>query len=91
MREAEEAILKIVLKLVEAWPQTITSEFFFKIYLLMIYEASDPMKDGCEPPCGCQDLNFGRAVSAFKHWAISPAPPANSYYVTCSAHGWLLC
>jgi hypothetical protein len=36
-------------------------------------EASNPRKDGCEPPCGCWDLNSGRAVSAFKHWAISPA------------------
>jgi hypothetical protein len=33
---------------------------------------------GCEPPYGCWELNlgeaFGRAVSAFNHWAISPVP-----------------
>ena len=27
-------------------------------------EASDPITDGCEPQCGCWELNSGRAVSA---------------------------
>jgi hypothetical protein len=29
--------------------------------------------DGCELPCGCWDLTFGRAVSALNCWALSPA------------------
>jgi hypothetical protein len=32
---------------------------------------------GCEPPCGCWELNSktsGRAASAFNHRAISPKP-----------------
>jgi hypothetical protein len=44
--------------------------FFLKIYLFYLYEyilavfrhqrrASDPITDGCEPPCGCWDLNSG--------------------------------
>jgi hypothetical protein len=35
----------------------------------------DPITDGCEPPCGCWELNSGpgRAVSAPNHWTISPA------------------
>ena len=40
-------------------------------------KASDFVTDGCEPPCGCWDLNsgpLGRAVGALNHWAISPAP-----------------
>jgi hypothetical protein len=32
--------------------------------------ASDLIIDGCEPPCGCWDLN---SVSALNRWAISPA------------------
>ena len=39
---------------------------------------SDPITDGCEPPCGCWELNSGpleeQAASALNHWAISPAP-----------------
>jgi N6-adenosine-specific RNA methylase IME4 len=38
--------------------------------------ALDPITDGCEPPCGCWELNsgpLGRAVSALNHWAISLA------------------
>jgi hypothetical protein len=37
---------------------------FLKIYLFYVYEytvyqkkASDPITDGCEPPCGCWELN----------------------------------
>jgi hypothetical protein len=42
-----------------------------RIYLFYVYEyigcslrtyqkkASDPITDGCEPPCGCWDLNSG--------------------------------
>ena len=44
--------------------------FFFKIYLFIICKytvavfrhqkrASDLVTDGCEPPCGCWDLNSG--------------------------------
>jgi hypothetical protein len=40
--------------------------------------ASDPITDGCEPPCGCWELNSGpleaQAVSALNLWAISPVP-----------------
>ena len=36
--------------------------------------ASDPITDGCEPPCGCWELISERAISAFNHWATSPAP-----------------
>ena len=39
--------------------------------------ASDPITNGCEPPCGCWELNSGpleeQPVSALNHWAISPA------------------
>jgi hypothetical protein len=37
---------------------------------------SDPITGGCEPPCGCWELNsgsLGRAVSALNRWAISAA------------------
>jgi hypothetical protein len=37
---------------------------------------------GCEPPCGCWDLNFGPSEEqsgALTHWAISPAPHWVSY------------
>jgi hypothetical protein len=39
-----------------------TSFFFLKIYFLYLStlhqkRASDLIKDGCEPPCGCWDLN----------------------------------
>jgi hypothetical protein len=46
--------------------------FFFKIYLFTYFKcalsthtpacqkrASDPITDGCEPPCGCWELNSG--------------------------------
>ena len=44
--------------------------FFFKIYFLFMStlqlssdthqkRASDPITDGCEPPCGCWELNSG--------------------------------
>jgi hypothetical protein len=39
--------------------------------------ASDLITGGCEPPCGCWDLNFGpleEQSGALTHWAISPAP-----------------
>jgi hypothetical protein len=42
--------------------------FFLKIYLFHLHEctvavsrhrrASDPITDGCEPPCGCLELNL---------------------------------
>jgi hypothetical protein len=38
--------------------------------------ASDPITDGCEPPCGCLGIELrtsGRAVSTLNCWAISPA------------------
>jgi hypothetical protein len=71
------------------------NSFFFKIYLFIYYmlstlshlqtpqkRASDLITDGCEPPCGCWDLNsrlqFGRVVSALNCWASSPAPRLNS-------------
>jgi hypothetical protein len=50
----------------------ILSLFFKKIFIYLIYEcsasktsaclkkrASDPPVDGCEPPCGCWELNPG--------------------------------
>jgi hypothetical protein len=50
--------------------KNILKPFFFKIYLFHLYEyfvavfrhqkrASDPITDGCEPPCGCWELNSG--------------------------------
>jgi hypothetical protein len=46
--------------------------------------ASDPITDGCEPPCGCWELNSGpleeQAVSALNLWAISPVPFWIFYY-----------
>jgi hypothetical protein len=54
--------------------------FFFKIYLFMICKytvlqtlqkrESDLVMDGCEPPCGCWDLNSGPSEEqsgAFTH------------------------
>jgi hypothetical protein len=38
---------------------------------------SDLITDGCEPQCGCWDLNSGPSEEqsgALTHWAISPAP-----------------
>jgi hypothetical protein len=38
--------------------------------------ASDLVTDGCEPPCGCWDLNsgpLGEQSGTLAHWAISPA------------------
>jgi hypothetical protein len=48
--------------------------------------------DGCGPPCGCWDLNFGpleEQSGALNHWAISPAPEANFLAVHwyCSSAG----
>jgi hypothetical protein len=51
-------------------PKGRTLFFFFIIYLLIIIKytvavfrhqkrASDLITDGCEPPCGCWDLNSG--------------------------------
>jgi hypothetical protein len=49
----------------------IINVFIFRIYLFYVYEystlslqthqkrASDPITDGCEPPCGCRELNSG--------------------------------
>jgi hypothetical protein len=35
----------------------------------------DPITDGCEPSCGCWELNSGPLeVSALNCWVISPAP-----------------
>jgi hypothetical protein len=37
---------------------------------------SDLLTDGCEPPCGCWDLNsrpLEEQSGALTHWAISPA------------------
>jgi hypothetical protein len=42
---------------------------------------SDLITDGCEPPCGCWDLNSGpleEQSGALTHWAISPA--LNCFY-----------
>jgi hypothetical protein len=41
--------------------------FFFKVYvyeytvsvLTHLKRALDPITDGCEPPCGCSELNSG--------------------------------
>jgi hypothetical protein len=65
--------------------------FFFKdfIYLFITCKVhcsclqtlqkreSDLVTDGCEPPCGCWDLNSWPSEEqsgALTHWAISPAP-----------------
>jgi hypothetical protein len=74
--------------------------FFFYTYLfyLFIYymyvhcsclqtlqkRASDLVTDGCEPPCGCWDLNFRPSEEqsgALTHWAISPAP--GFFFLSC--------
>jgi len=38
--------------------------------------ALDPITDGCEPPCGCRELNSGpvEEQSVLWTWVISPAP-----------------
>jgi hypothetical protein len=63
--------------------------FFFKIYLFIICKYTVAVfrhtrrghqisvTGGCEPPCGCWDLNFGpleEQLGALTPWAISPAP-----------------
>jgi hypothetical protein len=62
--------------------------FFLKIYLFIICKVhcsclqtlqkrvSDFVMDGCEPPCGCWDLNSGLSEEqsgTLTNWAISPA------------------
>jgi hypothetical protein len=47
---------------------------------------SDPISDGCEPPCGLLGIELrtsGRAVSSLNHWAISPAPFQFLVATTC--------
>jgi hypothetical protein len=47
--------------------------------------ASDLITGGCEPPCGCWDLNFGPSEEqsgALTHWAISPAPIFLSFFLS---------
>jgi hypothetical protein len=58
------------------------------VYLFYVYEytvalfrhqkrVSDSIADGCEPPCGCQELHsepLEELSVLFNHWAISPAP-----------------
>jgi hypothetical protein len=42
--------------------------------------------DGCEPPCGCWDLNSWPSEEqsgALTHWAISPAP-GRPFFLGCS-------
>ena len=68
----------------------ILSLFFKKIFIYLIYEcsasktsaclkkrASDPPVDGCEPPCGCWELNPGplEEQSVFLTTDLSPSPP----------------
>jgi hypothetical protein len=76
--------------------------FFCKIYLLIYVSTlslssdtpeEDLVVDGCEPPCGCWDLNSGpleEQSGVLTHWAISPAPlpifiskieAANSFFI----------
>jgi hypothetical protein len=42
---------------------SLSRPLFFLIYLFYVCEhtvrASDPITDGCKPPCGCWDLNSG--------------------------------
>jgi hypothetical protein len=48
--------------------------------------ASDLITGGCEPPCGCWDLNFGpleEQSGALTHWAISPAPTVKFWCWLC--------
>ena len=58
--------------------------------------ASDLFTDGCEPPCGCWDLNFRpleEQSGALTHWAISPAPVVVVYFKNgrvCPSH-WDSC
>jgi hypothetical protein len=38
--------------------------FFFNVFTIAFFlthqkRSSDPITDGCEPPCGCWDLNSG--------------------------------
>jgi hypothetical protein len=35
--------------------------------------ASDPITDGCEPPCGCWDLNSGPLE---EQWVLLTAEPS---------------
>ena len=63
--------------------ESLSCHFFSKIDLFILcmcihvviftYQkrASDTILDGCEPPCGCWELNSGPLV--LNSWAISPA------------------
>jgi hypothetical protein len=44
-------------------------------------EASDPITDGCEPPCGCWELNSGplEEQSVFLITEQSLQPPLNKF------------
>jgi hypothetical protein len=83
--------MKIKLKLV--------FQLFFKdLFILFMWvhcccfqthqkRASDPITDGCEPPCGCWELNPDpleeQSVSALNYWAISPAQDFNCLKKSC--------
>jgi hypothetical protein len=42
--------------------------WFLKISLFYKYKkVSDLIRDGCEPPCGCWDLNSGLLEDALNH------------------------
>ena len=68
--------------------QKIINFFFLKVYLFILHvwvhsqslqkhqkRTSHPITDGCEPPCGCWELNSGllEEQSVLNPWAISPA------------------
>ena len=76
--------------------------FFLKIYLFIICKVhcsclqtlqkrvSDLVTDGCEPPCGCWDLNSGLSEEqsgTLTNWAISPA----LFYSILKLSLWLSC
>jgi hypothetical protein len=66
-RETNHAFSLILAFISMSYTGDITSFFFLKIYLFIICKytvavfrrASGHITDGCEPPCGCWDLNFG--------------------------------
>jgi hypothetical protein len=62
--ESQRSYFGIILQLSSTFPSFLLS--FFKIYLLNVStlqtpkkRASDLITDGCEPPCGCWNLNSG--------------------------------
>ena len=77
--------------------------FYKELFILCIWvccsclqtrqkRASDPIIDGCEPPCRCWELNSEplEELSVLFHWAISRVPLIHIFKTTVFV-GWCCC